>query len=66
MGCHQSPDHRIEPVAVQAARTEQLLYPLEVGDAAIDFTLDSVEGPEFSLSDNFGHRPTVLVFGSYT
>ncbi|HVL38556.1 MAG TPA: hypothetical protein VM328_04105 [Fimbriimonadaceae bacterium] len=40
---------------------------LQVGDAAPDFTLKSVDGKSsFTLSSNFGKRPTLLIFGSYT
>lgn len=40
---------------------------LKVGDPAPDFTLKLLkEDKAFKLSDNFGKRPTVLIFGSYT
>lgn len=40
---------------------------LQVGDKAPDFTLKLLhEEKTFKLSDNFGKRPTVLIFGSYT
>ncbi len=40
---------------------------LKVGDKAPDFTLKALgSGEQFKLSDNFGKKPTVLVFGSYT
>ena len=38
-----------------------------VGAEAPVFTLQSLKSDEtFSLKDNFGKRPTVLIFGSYT
>lgn len=40
---------------------------LKVGDRAPDFTLKQLNsGKTFTLSSNFGQRPTVLIFGSYT
>jgi hypothetical protein len=40
---------------------------LQIGDAAPDFDLLSVEGAaRFQLSSERGSRPVVLIFGSYT
>jgi hypothetical protein len=40
---------------------------LKVGDRAPDFTLKQLNSDKtFTLSSNFGKRPTVLIFGSYT
>jgi hypothetical protein len=40
---------------------------LQVGDAAPDFELPSVDGSgHFRLSTQRGARPVVLIFGSYT
>lgn len=40
---------------------------LKVGDKASDFTLKLLSSKKkFTLSSNFGKRPTVLIFGSYT
>lgn len=40
---------------------------LKVGDPAVNFSLKSPDGKSaFTLSSNFGKRPTFLVFGSYT
>jgi hypothetical protein len=39
----------------------------KVGDAAPDFELKLLESREtFKLSGNFGKRPTVLIFHSFT
>ena len=41
--------------------------PLQAGQAAPDFELSTLDRSEtFRLSSNFGVKPTVLVFGSYT
>jgi hypothetical protein len=41
--------------------------PLRVGDRAPDFTLKFLNSDQtFTLSHNFGKKPTVLIFGSYT
>lgn len=46
---------------------QQRAPELKVGDPAPDFTLKLLkEDKTFKLSDNFGKRPTVLIFGSYT
>lgn len=40
---------------------------LKVGDKAPDFTLKMLSSKKkFTLSGNFGRKPTVLIFGSYT
>ncbi|GIV02294.1 MAG: hypothetical protein KatS3mg015_1124 [Fimbriimonadales bacterium] len=40
---------------------------LKVGDPAPDFKLKWLhEDKTFQLSSNFGKKPTVLIFGSYT
>ncbi len=37
------------------------------GEDAIDFSLKIVgEDKRFKLRDNYGKRPTILIFGSYT
>lgn len=41
--------------------------PVKVGDKAPTFTLKMLGSKKkFALSENFGKRPTVLIFGSYT
>jgi len=41
--------------------------PLSVGDAAPDFTLETLDHEnEITLSSFHGDRPVVLLFGSYT
>ena len=39
---------------------------LEVGEAAVDFTLKDVQGRETSLSGLLAEKPVVMVFGSFT
>jgi hypothetical protein len=40
---------------------------LRVGDPAPNFRLKTLDGKgEFELKSNFGKKPTVLIFGSYT
>ena len=40
---------------------------LKVGDKAPDFALKMLRSErKFTLSGNFGKKPTVLIFGSYT
>jgi peroxiredoxin len=40
---------------------------LKIGDKAPTFKLDYLkDDKEYDLSSNFGKKPTVLVFGSYT
>lgn len=38
-----------------------------LGKPAPDFEIAALDGKsKFKLSDNFGKKPTVLIFGSYT
>ena len=37
-----------------------------VGETAPDFTLETLEGEEFTLSEAYAHQPVVIEFGSYT
>jgi len=37
-----------------------------VGDVAPDFTLLTVEGEPFTLSEAYAQKPVVIEFGSYT
>ena len=37
-----------------------------VGDMAPDFTLLTVEGEPFTLSEAYAEKPVVIEFGSYT
>lgn len=37
-----------------------------LGDQAIDFELKTVDGESVKLSDHFGEKPVVLIFGNYT
>ncbi len=37
-----------------------------VGEIAPDFTLETLEGIEFSLSAAYAEHPVVIEFGSYT
>ena len=37
-----------------------------VGDVAPDFTLYTLEGEEFALSEVYANTPVVIEFGSYT
>lgn len=54
-------------LALQAQRDRPQQGALKVGDKAPDFTLKALNSDkEFKLSDNFGKRPTFLIFGSYT
>jgi hypothetical protein len=40
---------------------------LRAGDPAPNFKLKTLDGKgEFELNSNFGKKPTVLIFGSYT
>ena len=36
------------------------------GEIAPDFTLETLEGTEFSLSTAYAEQPVVIEFGSYT
>ncbi len=40
-------------------------HPL-VGELAPDFTLPTVDGEQFTLSEAYAERPVVIEFGSYT
>ncbi len=37
-----------------------------VGDVAPDFTLETLDGETFTLSEAYANRPVVIEFGSYT
>jgi alkyl hydroperoxide reductase subunit AhpC len=37
-----------------------------VGETAPDFTLETLDGEEFTLSETYVNRPVVIEFGSYT
>ena len=39
---------------------------LKVGETAIDFTLEDIDGAAVSLSGLLAERPVVMVFGSFT
>ncbi len=51
----------------QSNRFDEFLVtqPL-VGEVAPDFTLLTVDGEEFTLSEAYANRPVVIEFGSYT
>jgi cytochrome oxidase Cu insertion factor (SCO1/SenC/PrrC family) len=51
----------------QSARFEQFTEtkPL-AGEIAPDFTLETVDGEQFTLSEVYAERPVVIEFGSYT
>jgi len=38
----------------------------KAGDTAPDFTLKTVDGETFTLSDAYAKQPVVIEFGSYT
>ncbi len=40
--------------------------PPLVGEGAPDFTLLTVDGEEFTLSEAYANRPVVIEFGSFT
>ncbi len=51
----------------QSSRFEEFPFtPPLVGEIAPDFTLLTVEGEEFILSEEYAVRPVVIEFGSYT
>jgi len=53
--------------AAPARRAAPREGDLKVGDKAPDFTLKLLGSQKkFTLSSNFGRRPTVLIFGSYS
>ncbi len=37
-----------------------------VGETAIDFTLETLEGETFTLSEHYRYNPVVIEFGSFT
>lgn len=37
-----------------------------VGETAIDFTLETLEGETFTLSEQYRDKPVVIEFGSFT
>jgi cytochrome oxidase Cu insertion factor (SCO1/SenC/PrrC family) len=37
-----------------------------VGETAPDFTLETLDGEEFTLSEAYANQPVVIEFGSYT
>ncbi len=39
---------------------------LKVGETAIDFTLEDIDGAAVSLSGLLAERPVVMIFGSFT
>lgn len=41
-------------------------WPPKVGETAIDFTLKTLEGEEFTLSKYYANGPVVIEFGSFT
>ena len=51
----------------QSARFEQFTEtkPL-AGEVAPDFTLETVDGERFTLSEVYAEQPIVIEFGSYT
>lgn len=54
-------------ISVSVTGVQRLQGGPKSGEAAPDFTLKVVgEDKKFTLKDNFGKRPTVLIFGSYT
>ena len=38
----------------------------KVGDVAPDFTLETLDGTEFTLSEAYAGQPVVIEFGSFT
>ncbi|MCH8273735.1 MAG: hypothetical protein IH851_03010 [Armatimonadetes bacterium] len=55
----------LAPLAAQ--RPQRTPDNLKEGDKAPDFSLTILHTEKkFTLSDNFGKRPTLLIFGSYT
>jgi hypothetical protein len=50
-----------------AALTQRSVTALKPGDPAPNFKLQILRSKDsFELKSNFGKRPTVLIFGSYT
>ena len=57
----------ISGIALCALQQIPVEGELGLGDKAPDFTLKMLARNEwFTLSSNFGHGPTILIFGSYT
>jgi cytochrome oxidase Cu insertion factor (SCO1/SenC/PrrC family) len=54
-------------LSAQSSRFEEftMTNPM-VGDMAPDFTLQTVDGEELTLSEAYADRPVVIEFGSYT
>lgn len=53
------------PDDIQRRRSQPA--PIQPGQKAVDFTAKRLGKDEkFTLSGNYGKRPTVLIFGSYT
>lgn len=51
----------------QSARFEQFTETKPVaGEVAPDFTLQTLDGEVFTLSEVYAERPVVIEFGSYT
>ncbi len=51
----------------QSARFEQFIETKPVaGEVAPDFTLETVDGERFALSEFYAEGPVVIEFGSYT
>jgi len=60
-----SPDKRVPNW--EQTRAMMMRSAPAVGDAAPDFTLKALDGNDtFTLSNNRGRRPTVLILASYT
>lgn len=54
-------------VSAQSSRFEEFtITNPTVGDVAPDFTLQTVDGEQFTLSEAYSERPVVIEFGSYT
>ena len=51
----------------QSARFEQFTETTPLaGEVAPDFTLTTLDGETFTLSEAYAERPVVIEFGSYT
>ncbi len=51
----------------QSARFEQFTETKPMaGEVAPDFTLETLDGERFSLSEVYAEQPVVIEFGSYT
>ena len=54
-------------VAAQSARFEQFVEASpKAGETAPDFTLKTMDGETFTLSEAYAEQPVVIEFGSYT